>query len=83
MLHIKLQDFENLNTKQKPWNTPGLANSVKNKNKLYKDFSKKKIQKQKNIMKSNSNHIVIIYLHCLERQKTLPTSNILKATKKS
>ena len=48
-----------------------------------KDFAKKKIQKQKNIMKSNSSHIIIIYLHCLERQKTLTTSNILKTIKKS
>ena len=33
-------------------------------------------------MKSNSNHIEIIYLHFLERQKILTTSNNLK-TKKS
>ena len=44
--------------------------------------AKKKIQNQKNISKSNSNHTVIIYLHCLERQKILATSNISKATKK-
>ena len=29
-------------------------------------------------MKKNSNHIVIIYLHCSERQKILTISNILK-----
>ena len=34
-------------------------------------------------MKSNLNHIVIIHLHCLERQKILTTSNILKTTKKN
>ena len=33
-------------------------------------------------MKSNSNHIVIIHLHCLERQKILTASNISKTTKK-
>ena len=47
-----------------------------------KASAKKKIKKQKNIMKSNLNHIVIIYLHCLERQKILTTSTILKTTKK-
>ena len=32
-------------------------------------------------MKTHSNNIVIIYFHCLERQKILTTSNILKTTK--
>ena len=32
-------------------------------------------------MKSNSNHIEIIYLHFLERQKILTTSNNLKTKK--
>ena len=43
----------------------------------------RKIRKQKNIMKNNLNHIVIIYLQCSERQKILNISNILKTTKKS
>ena len=38
-----------------------------------KTSEKKKIQKQKNIMKSNLNHIITIYLHWLERQKILTT----------
>ena len=46
--------------------------------KLYKHFLKKKIQKQKDISKSNPNHAVIIYPHCLERQNLVTTSNVLK-----
>ena len=57
--------------KNKPWVTPGLANSLKIK-----------IRKQKNTMKSNSSHIEIMYLHCLERQKILTINNNLKTTKK-
>ena len=66
----------------KSWIPPGLANSIRNKHKLYKSFCQEKDPKQKNIMKNNSNHIVIIYLHCSERQKILTISNILKTTKK-
>ena len=66
----------------KPWITRGLANSITNIN-CTKASAKKKIRKQKNIMKNSSNHIVIIYLHCSERQKILTISNILKTTKKN
>ena len=33
--------------KNKPWMTPGLANSIRNKNKLYKSFCKEKDPKTK------------------------------------
>ena len=42
--------------KYKPWITPGLANSIRKKN-CTKASAKKKIRKQKVIMKRNSNHI--------------------------
>ena len=41
-----------------------------------KALAKKKIQKQKNIMKINSNQTTIIYFDCLERQKILTICNI-------
>ena len=59
----------------KAWITPGLTNSLTNCTKV---SAKKKIQKQKDVSKSNSNHAVIIYPHCLERQNLVITSNILK-----
>ena len=64
----------------KPWITPCLANSIRNKHKLYKSFCKEKDPKSKEYYE---NHIVIIYLNCSERQKiNLTISTILKATKK-
>ena len=47
-----------------------------------KASTRKKIQKQKNIMKNNSNHIVIKYLHFSEKQKILTITNVLKTTTK-
>ena len=47
--------------KNKPWITPGLANSIRNKNKLYKSFCKEKDLKTKEYyekqFKSNRNHV--------------------------
>ena len=40
MFLIKTSDIQSLNLK--PWITPGLANSFKIKNKLYKSFWKEK-----------------------------------------
>ena len=41
MLHIKLSNIQTRN-ENKPWITPGLANSIRNKHKLYKSFCKEK-----------------------------------------
>ena len=75
--------YSKIRYKTKPRITPGLANSIRNKHKLYKSFCQEKDPKQKNIMKNNSNHIVIIYLHCSERQKILTISNFLKTKNNS
>ena len=65
----------------KPWITPGLANSVKIKNKLYKSFCKEKDHTKKKIMKDNSKYTIILYLHYLGTQKNHIINNTLEAKK--
>ena len=61
MLQIKTIKYSKPWYKIKPWITPGLANSVRNKNKLYKSFWKEKDPKTKEYLekqfKSYRNHI--------------------------
>ena len=58
MLHIRYSKGQ---YETKPWITPGLANSIRNKNKLYKRFCKEKNPKTKEYyekqFKSYRNHI--------------------------
>ena len=81
MLHIKLSNIQKLD--MKPNHGSLMDWPILEEMNYTKASANEKIQKQKNIMKSNSNHIVIIYLHCSERQKILTISNILKTTKKN
>ena len=71
MLLIKKIKHPKSQFETKPWITLGLAYSIKIKNKLYKSFCKAKDTHKKKIMKDNSKHAIILYLHYLGRQRIL------------
>ena len=65
----------------KPWITPGLINSIRTKKKkLYKSFCVEKDPKTQGYFEKKFKSYRIC--HCLERQKILTTSHILKTIKK-
>ena len=61
MFHIKIPNIQRLDMKLNHGSTPGLANFIRNKNKLYKSFCKEKDPKLKESyekqFKSFRNHI--------------------------
>ena len=68
--------FEN-----KLWITPGLANSIKIKNKLYRSFCKEKDLHKKENYERHFKTFHNLYLHYLGRQKILTINNTLKTKK--
>ena len=56
---------------------------LKSKINFTKVSARKKIHTKKKIMKDNSKHTVILYLHYLGRLKNLITNNTLVTTKKT
>ena len=84
MLLLKISNTQNLNLKLNHGLQPGLGYSIKIiKKNFTRVCARKKIHTKKKIMKDNSKHTVILYLHYLGRLKNLITNNTLVTTKKT
>ena len=83
MLLIEISNTQSLNLKLNHGLHLDWPILLKSKIKFTKVSARKKIHTKKKIIKDNSKHTIMLYLHYLGRQKNLITNNILRDNKKN